>query len=190
MKKSFGPKPLIFPMPVWVVATYDKNGKPNAMTVAYGGVCCSDPPCVTVSLRKATYSYGNIMLRKAYTINVPSGLHAKEADYFGIATGKSEDKFAVTRLTPVKSDLVDAPFIKEFPLALECRLAHTFELGRHTQFVGEIIDVKIDESVLGEKGVPDIEKIKPLIYATQMRSYYGIGQYLGQAYTIGKGFQK
>lgn len=109
MKKSMGPKTLIFPMPVWVVATYDKDGKPNAMTVAYGGVCCSDPPCVTVSLRKATYSYACIVSRKAYTVNVPSEAHVREADYFGIASGRSEDKVAATGLTPVKSDLVDAP---------------------------------------------------------------------------------
>ncbi len=190
MKKSFGAKSLIFPMPVWVVGTYDKDGKPNAMAVAYGGVCCSDPPCITVSLRKATYSYGSILSRKAYTVNVPSEAHIKEADYFGIESGRSEDKFAATGLTPVKSDLVDAPYIKEFPLVLECKLAHTLELGRHTQFVGEIVDVKIDEAVLGEKGEPDIEKLKPFIYATQTHSYYRIGQYLGQAYTIGKEFQK
>jgi flavin reductase (DIM6/NTAB) family NADH-FMN oxidoreductase RutF len=190
MKKSFGAKALVFPMPVWVVGTYDKNGKPNAMTVAYGGICCSDPPCVTVSLRKATYSYGNIVSRKAFTVNVPSEIHIREADYFGVASGRSEDKFVATGLTPVKSDLVDAPYIKEFPLVLECKLAHIFELGRHTQFVGEIVDVKVDEAVLGEKGDPDIEKVKPLIYATQRRSYFGIGQYLGQAYTIGKKFQK
>jgi len=190
MKKSMGAKPLIFPMPVWIVGTYDKDGKPNAMTVAYGGICCSDPPCVTVSLRKATYSYGSIVSRKAFTVNVPSEVHIREADYFGIASGRSEDKFAAAGLTPVKSDLVDAPYIKEFPLVLECRLAHTFELGRHTQFVGEIMDVKVDESILGEKGVPDIEKAKPLIYATQMRSYYGVGRNLGQAYIIGKQIRK
>jgi len=190
MNKSFGAKSLIFPMPVWVVGTYDKDGKPNAMTVAYGGVCCSDPPCVTVSLRKATHSYGSILSRKAFTINVPSETHIREADYFGIASGKSEDKLAATGLTPIKSKVVDAPYIKEFPLILECKLAHTFELGRHTQFVGEIVDVKVDESALAENGEPDIEKVKPLIYATQSRSYYGIGQYLGQAYTIGNEIQK
>ncbi len=190
MKKSFGAKSLIFPMPVWVVATYDETGRPNAMTVAYGGVCCSDPPSVTVSLRKATYSYGSIMSHRAFTVNVPAETQVREADYFGIATGKTTDKFADTGLTPVKSDLVDAPYIKEFPLVLECKLAHTLELGRHTQFVGEIVDVKIDESVLNEDGTPDIEKVMPIIYATQTRRYYKLGQYLGPAYTIGKGIRE
>ena len=190
MKKSFGAKPLVHPAPVWVVGTYDKDGKPNAMTVAYGGICCSSPPSVTVSLRKATYSYECIMARKAYTINVPSEDQVVEADYFGIASGKTEDKFAVTGLTPVRSDLVDAPYIAEFPLVLECKLLHTLEIGRHTQFIGEIIDVKVEEDVLGTDGFPDVNKVKPVIYAPSNRVYFGVGEYLGDAYTIGKKFSR
>ena len=152
MKKSLGAKTLVYPTPVFVVGTYDKAGKPNAMTAAWGGICCSQPPCVAVSLRKATATHGNIMARRAFTISIPSERHVKQADYLGLVSGRSVDKFAAAKLTPVKSDLVDAPYVKEFPLVLECRLAHTFELGLHTQFVGEILDVKAEEAVLGRRG--------------------------------------
>src|SRR4030042_1151866 len=144
MKKSFGPRTLAFPTPVWVVGTYDQNGKPNAMTAAWGSICCSKPPCVAVSLRKATYSYGNIVDRRAFTISVPSEAHVKEADYFGMASGRDVNKFAQARLTPEASAVVDAPYVKEFPLVLECKLLQTIEIGLHTQFIGEIIDVKAD----------------------------------------------
>ncbi len=96
------------------------------------------------------------------------------------------DKFAATGLTPVKSDLVDAPYVKEFPLILECKLIHTIEVGLHTQFIGEIIDVKADESVLEGKGLPDIEKVRPILFGPEIRTYHGIGKYLGQAFSIGK----
>ena len=86
MKKSLGVKTLAFPTPVWVVGTYDNEGKPNVMTIAWGGICCSKPRCVNISLRKATYSYDNIIKKKAFTINIPSENYVKEADYFGIAT--------------------------------------------------------------------------------------------------------
>ena len=186
MKKSFGAKALVYPAPVWIVGTYDKNGKPNAMTAAYGGICCANPPCVTVSLRKATYSYGNILSKKAYTINVPSETQVVEADYFGIASGETEDKFAVTGLTPVRSNLVDAPYIDEVPLVLECKLLHTFKIGRHTQFIGEIMDVKVEEDMLGTDGFPDMRKVKPIVYAPSSRVYFGVGEYLGDAFTIGR----
>ena len=186
MKESIGAKTIVYPAPVLIVCTYDKHGKPNAMTAAWGGICCSKPPCVTVSLRKATYSYGNIVESKAYTLNIPSEQYVKEADYFGIASGKNEDKFLSTGLTPVKSELVNAPYVQEFPLILECKLLHTFEIGLHTQFIGEIIDVKADDSVLAQNGLPDIEKVRPIIFAPSYRTYHGIGNKLGDAFSIGK----
>ncbi len=186
MKESLGARPLVFPTPVWVVGTYDKQGRPDAMTAAWGAICCSKPPCVTISVQKTRYTYGNLMERKAFTINVPSETYSKEADYFGIDSGKKIDKFSAAGLTPVKGDLVDAPYVKEFPLVLECILIHTHELGIHTQFIGEIKDVKADKSVLDEKGLPDIEKVKPFTYVPEIRTYYGIGKYLGKAFSIGK----
>jgi flavin reductase (DIM6/NTAB) family NADH-FMN oxidoreductase RutF len=186
MKKSLGAKTIVYPTPVFVVGTYDDAGKPNVMTAAWGGICCSVPPCVAVSLRKATYSYGNIVARKAFTINIPSEAHARQADYFGIASGKTQDKFARSKLTPVRSELVDAPYVKEFPVALECRLLHTVEIGLHTQFIGEILDVKADESVLGPDGFPDILKVKPMVFVPESAAYHGIGQLLGRAFSIGK----
>lgn len=186
MKKSLGAKTIVYPTPVFIVGTYDKAGKPNVMNVAWGGLCCSSPPSIAVSLRKATYTYGNIVERKAFTVNIPSETHVKEADYFGIVSGCKEDKFSATGLTPFKSELVDAPYIGEFPLILECKLTHTVEIGLHTQFIGEILDVKADESVLGEKGVIDIEKMHPILYAPEIRAYYGIGECLGKAFSIGK----
>jgi flavin reductase (DIM6/NTAB) family NADH-FMN oxidoreductase RutF len=186
MKKSFGAKALVYPAPVWCVGSYDQDERPNVMTVAWGGICCSSPPSVTVSLRKATYSYGNIMARKAYTVNVPSEHYASQADYFGIASGRREDKFEQSGLTPVKSKLVDAPYVDEFPMVLECKVIHHYEIGLHTHFVGEILDVKVDESVLSDAGEPDIEKVRPLVYSPEARVYHGIGGLIGKAYSIGK----
>jgi flavin reductase (DIM6/NTAB) family NADH-FMN oxidoreductase RutF len=189
VKKSIGSRTIVFPTPTWIVGTYDCEGKPNVMTAAWGGICCSKPPCVYVSLRKATYTHGNIMRRKAFTINVPSEKHVKEADYFGISSGKNVDKFSVSGFTPVQSSLVDAPYVGEFPLVLECKVLHIIEIGLHTQFIGEIIDVKADLSVLDINESPDITKVKPVLFDTGGGRYFGIGSYLGKAFSIGKEVQ-
>ena len=186
MKKSIGAKTIVFPTPVFIVGTYDKLGKPNAMAVAWGAICCSDPPCVCIALREATYTFGNILERRAFTISIPSEKYIKEADYLGMVSGRTEDKFSAAGLTPVKSDLVDAPYVKEFPFILECTLLQTVKIGLHTQFIGEIKDIKADETVLAKEGFPDIEKIKPLIFNPANRTYYGVGKYLGNAFSIGK----
>jgi flavin reductase (DIM6/NTAB) family NADH-FMN oxidoreductase RutF len=186
MKRSLGKKTILYPAPVLVIGTYDAAGNANVMTASWGGICCSSPPCVAVSLRKATYSYGSITGRKAFTVNIPSETHLRNADYFGLVSGKNEDKFAMSGLTQVKGDFVDAPYIGEFPLVLECRVIHTIEIGLHTQFIGEIMDVKAEESVLKEDGLPDIKKVKPPLFAPESREYYGVGERLGKAFSLGK----
>jgi flavin reductase (DIM6/NTAB) family NADH-FMN oxidoreductase RutF len=186
MKNSFGAKTLIYPTPVWCVGTYDVQGKPNVMTVAWGGICCSSPPCVTVSLRKATYTYGSLMEKKAFTLSVPTEKHAEIADYFGIASGRNENKFEKSGLTPVKSDLVDAPYVKEFPMVLECKMIHHYKIGLHTHFIGEILDVKVDDNMLDEAGNPDIDKIKPILFCPTAQKYHGTGPFIGKAFSIGR----
>ena len=190
MKKSLGAKTILYPTPVILVGTYDAAGKPNIMTAAWGGICCSSPPCVAVSLRKATYTYGNIVQQSAFTINIPSEKYASTADYCGLVSGKKADKFAETGLTPIRSSLVNAPYIDEFPLVLECKLVHQVELGLHTQFVGEILDVKADVNVLDGKGVLNVEKLQPFFYAPEANAYYGAGKRLGDAFSIGQALKK
>ncbi|HUL00938.1 MAG TPA: flavin reductase family protein, partial [Nitrospirota bacterium] len=145
----------------------------------------SQPPCLTISLRKATHTYECIMERKAYTISIPSAAHVKEADYVGLVSGKNTDKFAMTKLTAVRSTLVDAPFVSEFPLVIECKVLHTLEIGLHTQFIGEIMDVKAEESVLSVQGIADIMKVKPFTFDPMKGDYYAIGERLGAAFSIG-----
>jgi len=186
MKNSLGAKTIVPTTPVWVVGTYDQEGKPNVMTAAWGGICCSQPPCIYVSLRKATYTYSNIVERKAFTVSIPSETYAKEADYFGITSGKTVDKFSATGLTPVRSDLVDAPYVKEFPMVIECKVIKIIEIGLHTEFIGEIMDVKADSVVLNEKNLPDIEKVKPIILNPADMTYHKVGNRIGQAFSIGK----
>lgn len=187
MKKSLGAKTFLYPSPALLVGSYDAAGKPNAMTAAWAGICCGQPPCVCVALRKATYTYGNLMERRAYTISVPPVDLLAEADYLGTASGRDEDKLDRAGLTAVRSELVDAPYVAECPLVLECRVMHVADLGLHTLFVGEVLDVKADEEVLDEKQHLSIERVRPFLYAAPEHTYYGIGEFLGKAWEVGKG---
>ncbi len=184
MKKSLGAKTLIYPNPVLLIGTYDEFGKPNIMTASWGGICCSDPVAVAVSVRKSRYTFNNIMLKKAFTISIPSEKHVKAADYCGIYSGRDENKFNSTNLTPVHSDTVDAPYIDEFPIVLSCKLLQIVEIGAHTQFIGEIIDVLADENVLNEKNIPMIKDIAPILYDYATKTYYGVGDKLLDGFSV------
>jgi flavin reductase (DIM6/NTAB) family NADH-FMN oxidoreductase RutF len=186
LKKSLGPKTIVFPTPVFIIGTYDENGKPNVAAVSWGGICSSDPPCVAISLRRVTHTYSNIVAQKAFTINIPSRDQVKVADYFGLISGKSVDKFAKAKMTPVKSALVNAPYVKEFPMVLECRLRQTIEIGLHVQFIGEIADLKVDAEVLNPSNGPDIKKVNPLLFDPATHSYYDVGMFVADAFSIGE----
>ncbi len=188
MKKSLGPSETTFTNPAWVVGSYGADGNPNIMLAALGGVCCLTPPCVYVGLRQATYTYDNIVQRRAYTVGMPSAAHVAEADYVGLASGRDVDKFAVTGLTPMRSELVDAPYAAEFPLTLECELIHTIDLGLHTQFIGEVKDVKVDEAILDENGGIDFARVEPFICCGG--SYCLIGKSIGKTFSVGKDLEK
>ena len=190
MKTSLGAKTLAIPTPAWIVSAYDAAGKPTGATIAWGGICCSKPPCVAISLRSATYTHGCVMAAKAFCVNIPRQAQAVQTDYFGMASGRDTDKFAAAGLTPVKSDLVNAPYIAEYPVVLECKLAHVVELGLHTQFVGEIVDVKADKDVLDAEGKIDIASIGTVLYATGSRDYWGLGERLGPGFSIGSVLMK
>ena len=193
MKESLGPRTLGFPTPVFIVGTYDSEGKPNIMNAAAAGMCCFVPPCIYVSLREATYTYHNIMEKNAFTVSVPPERYVEESDYFGLASGKNADKFEVSGLTPVKSELVDAPYVNEFPVVLECKLKETVNLGSHTMFIGEVLDLKADEDILigitsksGKKlSRIDPEKFLPIIFDMSTRNYYKLGEKIGDGFSTG-----
>jgi len=186
MKQSLGARTIAYPMPVFVIGTYDHAGKPNAMVAAWGGICSSDPPSIAVSVRPTRYTYRNLMEKREFTISIPSEDYLRETDYFGIASGEDNDKFAATGLTPVRSTLVDAPFVREFPVVLECRVINRVDIRAHVQFIGEILDVKVDESVIGPDGKPDLSKIRPLGFDMARSEYFAMGPVVGKAFSAGR----
>jgi flavin reductase (DIM6/NTAB) family NADH-FMN oxidoreductase RutF len=184
MKISIDKKTLVYTHPVFVVGSYDEKDTPNMMVAAWAGVCSSEPPSINISIRKPRKTYTNILLNNSFTVNIPPVKYVKEADFTGVATGKKVNKFDATKLTAVKSELVNAPYVQEFPLNLICKLKQHIDLGVHTMFIGEVLDVLVDESACDAQGIPDIRKIDPFIFDSASRAYYSIGERLINAYTI------
>ncbi len=186
MKISLPPKTLLLPSPVLIIGTYGSDGKPNMMNAAWGGIASSKPPCISVSLREATLSFHNIKQAGAFTVNIPSEKYLKEADFVGMVSGKEYDKFKATGLTPERSKLVNAPIVKEFPYTLECKLVREIDLGSHTMFFGEIVGMVADSEVLNPKQLPDIEKVRPMMWGSfGSMAYYTVGEKLGDAFSVG-----
>lgn len=186
MKISLPPQTVLLPSPVLIIGTYGADGRPNIMTASWGGIASSEPPCISVSLREATLTHHNIDQAGAFTVNFPSEKYLKEADFIGMVSGRDCDKFQATGLSVEKSQLVNAPIVKELPYALECRLSKRVDLGLHTMFIGEIVGMVADSEVLNPDRLPDIEKVRPMLWGSfGSMAYYGIGVRLGEAFSVG-----
>lgn len=190
-KRSLGPAPLLYPQPALFVVTYDSQGKPNCMTAAWAGICASDPVSLMVAIQPPRHTHDALLERKAFTIGIPSEKMVAETDYAGIASGKKYDKFDTCGFTAVKAEHVDAPYIAQCPVILECTLTNHQRIGTHTIMIAEIRDVKADEECLDTSGkYPDIEKVLPIIFDSGSKNYYGIGKQLGKGWNIGKSLVK
>ena len=182
MKKNFGKKTCLYPMPVFIIATYDENGKPNAMNAAWGGI--HDDTQIAICISPEHKTALNLILKKAFTVSMADAAHVKECDYFGIASGNKEpEKIAKAGFTVTKSEFVDAPVINELPMCLECELV-SYDVTTGCM-VGNIINVSADESVLTD-GEIDVTKLKPITYDCVRHKYVELGQTVGNAFSDGK----
>ena len=128
-KRSLGPAPLLYPEPALLIATYDSAGKPNVMTAAWAGICASDPVSLMVAIQPPRHTHDPLLARKAFTVCIPSEKLVAATDFSGMVSGKRHDKFAACGFTAVKAEYVDAPYIAECPVILECSLSHHQRIG-------------------------------------------------------------
>ena len=182
MRKNFGPKPMCYPMPVYIISTYNEDGTPNAMNAAWGGI--SEEEEITICMDAEHKTAANILARKAFTVSMATAKYAAACDYVGIVSGNKEpEKFAKAGFHATKSSFVDAPLIDELPMALECELI-SYD-PESCRLVGRIVNVCAEESVLGENGKVDAGKLQPITYDPMNHHYLVLGEKVGQAFHDG-----
>ena len=182
MRKNFGKKSWLYPMPVLIVAAYDEAGVPNAMNAAWGGIFSDE--MIGICLSEGHKTTKNIIATKAFTVSIATAEQVVACDYVGIVSGNKEpDKFAKAGFHALPSEFVNAPVIKELSMTLECELVSYDEESNH--LVGNIINVSADESILTD-GKIDIRKLRPITYDTVNHDYLELGTKVGNAFADGK----
>ncbi len=181
MRKNFGKDNTVYPMPVFIVAAYDNDGNANCMNAAWGGIYDTNQIMVCISDGHKTTK--NILKSKAFTVSIADAKHVLEADYVGIVSGNKEpDKMAKSGLTTTKSEFVNAPIINEFLMTVECNLLKFNEDGI---CIGEIVNVSADESILGDDGKIDPQKLQPISFDPVHNTYIKLGEKVGNAFSDG-----
>lgn len=179
MRKNLGVKPLLMPQPVLIVATYDENGKPNAMNAAWGGQCGANEIMLSLGAHKTTE---NIEKTKAFTVSIANSEKIAACDYVGVVSAKdAPDKMEKAGFTVTKSEFVNAPVINELPMCLECELKEVLPGGK---YIGEIKNVSLCECAFSGD-TPDLAKIDPVVCDPLGHGYYKLGEKVADAFKTG-----
>jgi flavin reductase (DIM6/NTAB) family NADH-FMN oxidoreductase RutF len=186
MEKEFWkPGNMLYPIPAVMVSCADESHKPNIITIAWAGTVCSNPPMVTVSIRKERYSYDIIKNSREFAINLVTEELVKKADYCGVKSGREVDKFKEMSLTPVKGNIISCPLIAESPVNMECIVKDIIPLGSHDLFLSEVVSVAVDKKYINESGKFNLNRSGLIVYSHG--EYYGLGDLLGKfGYSVRK----
>lgn len=182
---NFKPGNMLYPVPAVLVSCADKSGKSNLFTVAWAGTICSDPPMVSISVRKERFSHQLISETREFIINLTTKDLAYATDYCGVKSGRDTDKWADMKLTPVPGTKVSVPYVDESPVAIECKVKQVLELGTHDMFVAQVVAVTVSDKYMDEKGRFDLRSADPLAYSHG--EYYTLGEKIGKfGYSVRK----
>ena len=189
MTKDFGVKPYLFPMPTYMIGTYNEDDTVDVMMMAWGGICAED--MVALNLEEDHKTVANLKEKKAFTLAVPGIDTIEQSDFFGIASAnRVKDKFERSGLHAVKSSRVNAPIITEYPLTLECEVIEMQDQPYGLRVLGRIVNVIADEKILNEKGKIDCAKIGAFAFDQVNHGYYAIGEKVGKAWNSGSELMK
>ncbi len=181
MRKDFGKKTIITPLPVVIIGTYDADGMPNAMNAAWAGQVDANQIIISLSKHKTT---DNLELKGEFTVAFATRKTAVASDYFGIESGRKVNKIEKAGFHAVKAANVDAPIFEEYPLVLECRVVEMAPDGDGYLLTGETVNMSVDESILTD-GKVDLGKMEPIMFDSAMNKYRVIGEVVADAFRAG-----
>ena len=183
MRKNFGAKTVLYPMPVLIIGTYDENGVPNAMNAAWGGI--SEENEITICVSDDHKTAKNLAASGAFTVAMADVQNLAAADLVGIVSGNDQpDKLKKTGWHAQKSEFVNAPLFDELPVALECTVI-SYDAAA-CRLIGRIENLSADERVLDARGKIDLSRFSPIVYDPMGHGYYRLGEKVGQAFSDGK----
>lgn len=176
---------MLYPLPAVMVSLTDKEGRSNIITLAWAGTICTNPPMLSVSIRPERYSYDIIKETGEFVVNLTTKALTRATDYCGVKSGRDVDKFKEMRLTKLESEKVKAVAIAESPVNIECKLREVMELGSHSLFIADIVNVRVDGKYMDDKGRFNLKGADLIAYSHGR--YYELGKELGSfGYSIKK----
>jgi flavin reductase (DIM6/NTAB) family NADH-FMN oxidoreductase RutF len=173
MRKDFSPDELpggdfyrlltavVVPRPIAWVSSTSADGVDNLAPHSFFTVASVTPPIIQFTSVGRKDSLRNILERREFVVNLaPADLMA-EVNATGTNFPPDVSEFDAAGLTREEGLTVTVPRVAESPVALECRLHSTLEMGDCVLVFGEVTHAAISTDVL-EGSHPRIDLLEPL----------------------------
>jgi flavin reductase (DIM6/NTAB) family NADH-FMN oxidoreductase RutF len=134
---------LVEPGPVVLVTTVHK-GCPNIMTLSWHMVMEFEPPLIGCVIGPWDHSFTALRATGECVLAIPTVDLASKVVEIGNCSGQDVEKFEAFGLTPVPAKEVAPPLIAECLGNLECRVADTTLVGKHSLFILEVVKAWTD----------------------------------------------
>ena len=170
---------MVYPLPAALVSVGSTPADWNLITVAWIGTICSDPAMLYVSIRPERHSFPLLEQNMEFTVNLTTVDMARAVDWCGVRSGRDYDKWKETGLKPIPGEKVASPTVEQSPLSIECRVKAAMDLGSHTMFIADVLNVRADSRYIDpETGRFDLEKARLLAYSHGF--YHELGPVIGK----------
>lgn len=164
-KVEFKPSVMLNPVPVVMISSRNKENKNNIFTVAWAGTICTKPAMLSISVRPERLSYEYIEQSMEFIVNIPSKNLTYATDFCGVKSGRTVDKIKELNLTMKEGSKVNAAYIDECPIAIECKVKNIIPLGSHNLIIAEVLASHINENIMDDKGKIHFENANLINYA-------------------------
>lgn len=161
-------KAIVSPRPIGWIGSVSSSGAFNLAPYSFFNVICDTPKLVMFSSSGFKDSVRNIQETREFTCNLAGKNLKNQMNLTSTPAPHGASEFELAGLTPVRGELVAAPYVGEAFAALECRLTQFFQPDTlsgtpadNFVVIGEVVGIHIREEAV-KNGRLDMATVRPL----------------------------
>lgn len=158
----------VIPRPIAFVTSIGEDGTVNGAPFSYFNIISSNPPMISLAVQRKNGEMKdtarNIINNKEFVVHIVDQNNVEQINDTAANLAPNESELTRAKLTPVESDKISVPGVKEAKVRFECQLEHALELGENDSIgvdllIGKVIQYHIDETIYDEDQRIDQEKL-------------------------------
>ena len=163
---------VVTPRPIAFASTVDRDGHPNLSPFSFFNMFSANPPILIFSPSRKVrdnstkHTLDNVLEVPEVVIHIVGFDRVEQMSLASTEYPKGVNEFEKAGLTPLKSDLVAPPRVKEAAVAMECKVIEVKALGLEggagNLVICEVVAIHLSESIMDEMGTVNPYKLDPV----------------------------